>query len=52
MQCTGTSGCFPRGKRAAIARRYPPPHTLCAVFSCFRNPPYTDMDYMIFNMRT
>ena len=23
MQCTGNSGCFPRGKRAAIVRRYP-----------------------------
>ena len=23
MQCMGNSGCFPRGKRAAIVRRYP-----------------------------
>ena len=23
MQCTGNTGCFPRGKRAAIVRRYP-----------------------------
>ena len=23
MQCTGNSGCFPWGKRAAIVRRYP-----------------------------
>ena len=36
MQCMGTLGCFPWGKRAAIVRRYPafsPP--LYAVFSCF-----------------
>ena len=23
MQCMGNSGCFPRGKRAAVVRRYP-----------------------------
>ena len=37
------SGCFPRRKRAAIVRRY-------RVF--FRNPPNSDMDYSIFNVRT
>ena len=25
MQCMGNSGCFPRGKRASIVRRYPAP---------------------------
>ena len=25
---------------------------LCAVFLCFRNPPDSDMDYRIFNVRT
>ena len=25
---------------------------LCAVFSCFHNPPNSDMDYRIFNVRT
>ena len=30
MQCTGNSGCFPRGKRIAIVRRYP----VFWVFSC------------------
>ena len=25
---------------------------LCAVFSCFRNPPNSDMDYRIFNVHT
>ena len=51
MQCTGNWGCFPRGKRAAIIRRYP-------FFSpflfpvCFHNPPNSDMDYGIFNVCT
>ena len=27
-------------------------HDLCVVFSCFRNPPNSDMDYRIFNVRT
>ena len=54
MQCTGHPGCFPRGKRAAIVRRYPVVVVffLCAVFSCFRNPPNSDMDYRVFIMRT
>ena len=53
MQCTGNSGCFPRGKRAAIVRRYPcfVCVFLCAVFSCFRNPPNSDVVYRIFNVR-
>ena len=53
MQCTENSGYFPLGKRAAIVRNYPfPPPPLCAVFSSFRNPPNTDMNYRIFNVRT
>ena len=51
MQCTWHSGCFPRGKRAAMLRRYPV-FFLCAVFSCFRNPPNSNIDYRIFNVRT
>ena len=49
------SGCVPRGKRAAIVRRYPFVWVffpLCAVFSCFRNPSNSDMDYRIINART
>ena len=54
MQCTRNSGCFPRGKRSAIVRRYTffVSFFLCAVFSCFRNPRNSDMDYRIFNVRT
>ena len=52
MQCTGNSGCFPRGKRAATVRRPTQVLFLCAVFSCFRNPPNFYMDYRIFNVRT
>ena len=26
--------------------------SLCAIFSCFRNPPSSDIDYRIFNVRT
>ena len=53
MQCTGNSGCFPWGKRAAIVPRYPVIFfLLSAVFSFFRNPPNSDMDYRSFNVRT
>ena len=38
MQCTGDLGCFPL--------------FLCAVFSCLRNPPHSDIDYRIFNVHT
>ena len=37
---------FPRGKPAAIVWRYPV-FFLCAVFSCFRNPPNSDMDFNV-----
>ena len=48
---TGNSGCVPRGKPAATESRYP---TYCAywVFECFHNPPNSDMNYRIFNVRT
>ena len=47
MQCTGNSGCFPQGKRAAIVRRYPgvilkKNSPVCSVFmfvTCKCNPP-------------
>ena len=36
MQGMGNLGCFPRGKRAAMQRRYPASVlSMCAVFSCF-----------------
>ena len=53
-QCTGNSGCFPLGKRAAIVRRYLTfLFTLHAVFSCFHTEAYsfTTDGYGIFNMR-
>ena len=41
------------GKTKAAARAaLPSPTCACWVFSCFRNPPNSDMDYMIFNVRT
>ena len=40
-----------RGKPAAIESRYPT-YGACWVFSCFHNPPNSDMDYGIFNVRT
>ena len=58
MQCTDNSGCFPRGKRAAIVRRYPDCFPfLCAVFSCFDTTgceaySFTTAGYGIFNVRT
>ena len=51
MQCTGNLGCSPQEMRAAIIQRYPVVFSLCAVFSCFRNPLNSDMDYRIINMR-
>ena len=43
MQCTGESELLP------IVVCFPP---LCAVCSCFLIPPNSDMDYMIYNVRT
>ena len=40
------------GKATAAARAALPSHTIaCWVLSCFRNPPKSYMDYMIFNVR-
>ena len=46
----GKSGCFLRGKPAATESRYPT--YVHAEYLCFRNPPNSDMDYSIFNVRT
>ena len=35
--------------RAALTQSY---KCICWVFSCFRNPPNSDIDYRIFNVRT
>ena len=43
---TWVKGYFSR-KSSAI----PSPTIACWVFSCFRNPPNSDMDYRIFNVR-
>ena len=41
------------GKATAAARvALPSPTSACWVFSWFRNPPHSDMDYRIFNVRT
>ena len=41
------------GKATADARAaVPSPSSACWAFSCFSNPPNSDMDYMIFNVRT
>ena len=47
----GISGCFPQGKPAATESRYPT-YNACMVFECFHNPPDSDTDYRIFNVRT
>ena len=47
----GNSGRFPRGKSAATESRYPTDGA-CWVFYCFYNPPKSDIDYRIFNVRT
>ena len=51
IQCTANSGCFLRGKRAAMVRRYPVVLGFSCV-QCFRvSCPNSDMDYKIFNVR-
>ena len=47
----GNSGCFLRGKPAATESHYPT-YSSCWVFQFLHNPPNSDMDYRIFNMRT
>ena len=47
----GNPGCFPREKPAATESRYPT-YGACWVFQCFHNPPNSDMNYRIFNVRT
>ena len=37
---------------AAARAALPSPTSACWVFSCFRNPPSSGMDYRIFNVRT
>ena len=39
------------GKPVATKSRYPA-YVLSRVFQCFYNPPNSDMDYGIFNVRT
>ena len=47
----GNSGYFSLGKPAATESRYPT-YGACWMFYCFHNPPSSDMDYGIFNVRT
>ena len=47
----GNSGCFPLRKPAATESRYPTCGA-CLMFWCFHNPPKSDMNYRIFNVRT
>ena len=53
MQCKGHSSCFPRGKRAAIVRRYPVVSSSCV--QCFLVSVIhrtVTWDYRIFDVRT
>ena len=47
----GNSGCFLRGKPAATESRHPT-NRACWVLQRFHNPPNSDMDHRIFNVRT
>ena len=47
----GYWGCLPRGKPDATESRYLT-YGACWVFKCFYNPPKSDMDCGIFNVRT
>ena len=40
------------GKASSHSTALPSLFFLCAVFSCFRNPPNSDIDYRIFDVRT
>ena len=50
----GNSGRFPQGKKAATELRYwtLTNYSACCVFSCFHNPPNSDVYYRIFKVRT
>ena len=51
----GNSGCLPQEKPAATESRYPTHGACCFLFyffKCFHNPPNSDRDYGIFNVRT
>ena len=47
----GNSGCFEREKPAATQSRYSA-YGACWEFQCFHNPPNSDMDDSLFNVRT
>ena len=47
----GNSDCFPRGKPAATESHYPT-YCACRVFYCLDNPPNSNTDYRICNVRT
>ena len=47
----GILSCPPQGKPAATESCYPT-YGVCWVFQCFHNPPNSDTDMGIFNMRT
>ena len=46
----GNSGRSPQGKPAATESRYQT-YDACWLFYCFHNPPNSDMDHGIFNVR-
>ena len=45
----GISGCFPWGQPAVTESHYPTVGA-CWVFSCFHNPPNSDIDCRIFDV--
>ena len=47
----GNSGCFLRGKPVTTESCYAT-YGACWMFQCFINPPNSDTDYRIFNVRT
>ena len=55
MQCAGLFRLFSPGKASSHSAALPSGFlcvSLCAVFSFFRNPPNSDKDFRIFNVRT
>ena len=51
ISALGNSGCFPQEKPAATESRYST-YGVRWVFLCFHNPPNSDVDCRILNMRT